>query len=240
MFRLLPILFTALLITACNTSETTQNTLPETAPPPAKNEKQEPESRAPDKSVWFSTEATGKLEKELGLTALTDKAQAINTQLQNSQSVRQHTCKAWYGPGALAFYSEGDQIVKIRVDWAVETARSKIEYYLEDGKLFLMDLINADYGNYPEANAAWMGTEPKPEAVKMVEGRYYFENGKIRKIIFRDWMVGSPKPDFAQSDLTKDKIDGLNTSISADLEHLKEYNDEKIDCAGLAALGYYP
>lgn len=240
MYRLLPILLAMLFITACNTSETTQNTLPETAPPAAKNEMQGPESRTPDKSVWFSTEATGKLEKELGLTAFTEKAQAINTQLETSQAVKHHTCKAWYGPGALAFYSEGDQIVKIRVDWAVETAHSKIEYYLENGKIVLMDLINADYGNYPEANNAWLGTEPKPEPVKMVEGRYFFENGKIRKIIFRDWMVGATKPDFAQSEFTKDKIEGLNTSIAADLEHLKEYNDEKIDCAGLAALGYYP
>jgi hypothetical protein len=239
MFRFLPILFVALFITACNTSET-QNTLPETAPASASQEKQGPENRNPDKSVWFSTEATSKLEKELGLTALTEKAQAINTQLETSSAVKHHTCKAWYGPGALAFYGESNQIVKIRVDWAVETAHSKIEYYLEDGKVFLMDLINADYGNYPEANNAWMGTEPKPEPVKMVEGRYFFENGRIKKIIFRDWMVDATKPDFAQSQLTQEQIEGLNTSIGKDLEHLKEYNDEKIDCEGLAALGYYP
>ena len=138
------------------------------------------------------------------------------------------------------FFGEGENVVKIRVDWAVETSHSRIEYYLENGKIYLMDLINADFGNAPEAKDAWMHVEPMPKAVKIVEGRYFFENGKIKEVIFREWLEDAEVPAFAQNQVPKSRLEALDTSIAVDLKNLLQFLSGKIDCTELIAAGYYP
>lgn len=221
----------------CGGTETPNDQNPPPGIPTQDTLKEPAAKREPDNTTWFSTEKTAKLEGKLGLTSITDRAKAIEAKVPEME-VENQSCKLWYGPGNYTIYRLGGKVAKLRVDWAVETAHSHIEYYFEDDKMFLMDFYSRDYGNKPEAEESY--NYGKPNVVKNVAGRYYLENEKVKNGIMSEWLAGEEEKPYTEAPLPEESKNMLNQTFENDMNNWRLIFEGKMKCADLADAGYFP
>lgn len=214
----------------------------ETIPPaPIEEVKAEPEvdlvSRQSDTSPWYSTAETADLEKELNVTAIAQKGEAIEKALGNAQ-VDHQSCNLAYGPGTLSFYRQGGKVVKIRVDWVVDSAHSHIEYFLEGEKLIIMDFMSRDYATPALAKESY--AYGKPALKHTVTGRYYLKGDKVLLGIGRDWASNAQPPAFSEIPLLEGNLKLLQSSFGNDISTLLKVAKGELTCIQLADAGYFP
>lgn len=232
---LIPILFLTLLL-GCGGSE---NSNPVTDKPVMDTiaQQQPTTDRKPDTSTWFSTEKTAALESKIGVTGYVDRAKAIEEKVPQMEVTHQ-SCKLWYGPGTLSIFRLEGKVAKLRVDWAVETAHSHIEYFFENNKMFLMDFNSRDFGNNPEAEQSY--NFQTPDVVKHVLGRYYLDNEKVNKGIMATWLAGEEEPPYTLAPIDAEGAQNLNTYFENDMNNMRLVFEGKMKCAELAEAGYFP